>query len=223
MNWDKSWEKVYQTQGYRAKYPSENLIRFIARMYKSLPYEDRKAVKVLEVGCGPGANIWYLAREGFSTYGIDGSESAIQMCRERLELEGLSAEVMGGDITKLPYPDEFFDVVIDVAAIQHNTAENISGILFEIARVLKEGGSLFSLARSSRDYLFGHGRRVAENTYTDIPIGDLEGVGVTHFFTIPEIRRFWGGRFTEVSIEYTERTIENMSHAIAHYIITARK
>ena len=105
MAWDKSWEKVYQTQGYRAKYPNEYLIRFIASSYKSLPSEDRKKVKVLEVGCGPGAEIWYLAREGFSVYGIDGSQAAVQMCQERLKMEGLAAEVETGDIAKLPYPD----------------------------------------------------------------------------------------------------------------------
>ncbi len=48
---------------------------------------DRKAIKILEVGCGPGANLWFMAREGFSVYGIDGSEHAIELARRRLDSE----------------------------------------------------------------------------------------------------------------------------------------
>jgi len=221
-SWDRSWEKVFQEREW-GKYPNEDLIRFIASLYKPLGSEERKRIKVLEVGCGPGAQVWYLAREGFCAYGVDGSETAIQMCKQRLKDEGLSAEVTVGDIVKLPYPEEFFDAVIDVAATQHNTPENIAIIFSEIHRVLKTNGSFFSLMRSTRDYLFGHGREIAENTFTDIPIGDAKGIGVIHFFTIPEIKNLLKGEFKEFTLEYTERTIESMSYAIAHYIVTARK
>lgn len=49
--------------------------------------EDRATIKVLEVGCGPGANIWYLAREGFSVYAVEGSASAIEKAHNRLAAE----------------------------------------------------------------------------------------------------------------------------------------
>jgi SAM-dependent methyltransferase len=222
-SWDKSWGKIYQTQAYGARYPNEDLVRFMAGLYKSLPPEERKKVRVLEVGCGRGANIWYLAREGFSAWGIDGSETAIQMCRQRLEAEGLKAEVSVGDIIELPYPEGFFDVVVDIAAIQHNTPENITRIFSEIHRVLRKNGHLFSLVRSAKDYQFGRGREVAENTFTDIPEGDAKGVGTIHFFTVPEIEGFLKGKFGELKLEYSERTIEGMSRIIAHYIIVATK
>jgi len=220
---DEKWEEVYRTQGYRGRYPNEDLIRFIAGLYKPLGDEEKKKIKILEVGCGPGAEIWYLAREGFSVYGVDGSETAIKLCRERLKSEGLSAEVTVGDMVKLPYADEFFDAVVDVAAIQHNTLENIAKIFSEIHRVLKIDGHFFSLMRSTRDYLLGYGKQIAENTFTDVPVGGARGTGVIHFFAIPEIEGNLKGRFREFNIEHTERTINSMSYAIAHYIVTARK
>jgi len=100
------------------------------------------------------------------------------LCRERLKSEGLSAEVNVGDMVKLPYDGEFFDAVVDVAAIQHNTPENIAKIFSEIHRVLKTDGHFFSLMRSTRDYLLGYGRQIAENTFTDVPVGDARGTGV---------------------------------------------
>lgn len=62
------WDMVFSNQEW-GKYPSEDLIRFIARNFYKV--ENRKNVKILELGCGPGANIWYLAREGFSFCGVD--------------------------------------------------------------------------------------------------------------------------------------------------------
>ena len=220
--WDSKWENIFQEKEW-GKYPNEDLIRFIAGLYKALGDEEKKKIKILKVGCGPGAEIWYLAREGFSTYGVDGSETAIKLCRERLKSEGLSAEVNVGDMVKLPYDGEFFDAVVDVVSIQHNTPENIAKIFSEIHRVLKIDGHFFSLMRSTRDYLCGYGRQIADNTFTDIPVGDARGSGVIHFFTLPEIGGSLKGRFREFNIEYTERTINSMSYAIAHYVVTAQK
>jgi len=213
---------MYQ-KGYGARYPNEELVRFIASLFKNLK-EEKRSIKILEVGCGSGANVWYLAREGFSVYGIDGSKTAVKMCVERLKKEGLKAKIETRDISTLPYPSEYFDIVIDIASIQHNTPNQIKKILVEIYRVLKVGGSFFSLTRSAKDYLFGHGRKIAENTFTDIPLGNAKGVGKIHFFTVPEIKELLAKTgFKEFSVEFTERTVENMARVIAHYIVTDRK
>ena len=37
---------------------------------------DRRSVRLLEVGCGPGGNVWYMAREG---YQVSGDGSAVAM------------------------------------------------------------------------------------------------------------------------------------------------
>jgi len=71
-SWDQVWESVFKQQEW-GKYPGESLIKFVARnFYKN----DRKRVSLLEIGCGPGANIWFMAREGFNVTGIDGSQIA---------------------------------------------------------------------------------------------------------------------------------------------------
>ena len=79
--WDPGWEQIFSSREW-GKYPPEHVIRFIARSFYGVP--DRKEVRLLEPGCGPGANIWFMAREGFTVSGIDGSATSIKQADERL-------------------------------------------------------------------------------------------------------------------------------------------
>ncbi len=78
------WEEIHKKQQW-GTYPSEQVIRFVARNFYK---KEREKVKFLDFGCGAGANTWYLAREGFDVYAFDGSESAINRARFFLESEG---------------------------------------------------------------------------------------------------------------------------------------
>ena len=50
-SFDETWEKIHSTREW-GQYPSESVIRYVARnFYKSNP---RKAVKILDFGCGGG-------------------------------------------------------------------------------------------------------------------------------------------------------------------------
>ena len=108
MNTHDAWEQIHQSKVWGG-YPTEHIIRFMARNYYSL---ERTRVKVLDFGCGAGAHTWYLAREGFDTYAFDISETAVKRLRNRLETEGLRANVIAADGMNMPYEDEFFDVII---------------------------------------------------------------------------------------------------------------
>ena len=110
MSWDPTWEQMFRTRDW-GRYPPEELIRFVARHFFSV--SDRRQVRVLEIGCGTGANIWFLAREGFDAYGIDGSKTAMVKAEQRLQEEGLKAHLQVGDIISLSnfYPPSYFPSV----------------------------------------------------------------------------------------------------------------
>jgi len=36
-------------------------------------------MRVLEVGCGNGANLWFLTFEGYDAFGIDASQAALDV------------------------------------------------------------------------------------------------------------------------------------------------
>ena len=72
-------------------------------MARNFYNSDRSHIRVLDYGCGQGAHTWYLAREGFDTYAFDGSESAGEMTKIRLEREGLKASLKTMDAINLDY------------------------------------------------------------------------------------------------------------------------
>src|SRR5664280_2125454 len=80
------WDKLFGARAW-GQYPSEELIRFVARNFFKV--SDRRAVRILEIGCGPGANIWFMAREGYSASAIDGSATAIKQLTARLVRENI--------------------------------------------------------------------------------------------------------------------------------------
>src|SRR4051812_45766919 len=95
------WERIFRDRESWGRYPPEELIRFVAAHYYSVP--RRHDISFLEVGCGPGAGpSWYLAREGFRLTGIDGSPTAIDKSRARFANEGLDGTFDLGDLTALP-------------------------------------------------------------------------------------------------------------------------
>src|SRR6218665_938871 len=61
------WDEKFRSRSW-GRYPPEDLVRFMGRRFRAA---DKGAVKVLEVGCGPGANLWFMHREGFAVHGID--------------------------------------------------------------------------------------------------------------------------------------------------------
>ena len=73
MNNSKIWEETFVKKEW-GKYPSIPLVKFIASNFYEVA--DRSHIRILEIGCGTGANIWFMAKEGFQVYGIDFSQSS---------------------------------------------------------------------------------------------------------------------------------------------------
>lgn len=137
------WETIFQTRPW-GEYPSEAVIR-------GFPATPRGA-RVLELGCGPGANLWYLSRQGYRVSGIDGSATAIDYALNRAPF----SDLIIGDFTRpLDYPSEHFDAVLDSCALCCvDRVELLVLTLAEAWRVLKPGGKLLSIGftpKTTRD------------------------------------------------------------------------
>jgi len=99
--------------------------------------------RVLEAGCGTGAQTIYLAANSPGAYfvSIDRSVDSLSRAKERLRKAGHTNVIFrSGDIFKLEDEDETFDHVFVCFVLEHLV--DPTGALTELKRVLKEGGTM---------------------------------------------------------------------------------
>ncbi len=144
MKTEEYFEQQFQKNGIaeQRSYPNEPMLRFLS----TLPHGGR----VLEIGCGTGANLWAIAREGFGTFGIDAAPTAIKLCSDTLNSYGVHALLEVGNFRELDFGDGSLDAVIDVQSLQHIADKAV--VLAEVSRVLKPGGKFFSYHFSNANY-----------------------------------------------------------------------
>lgn len=218
------WEGVFATRRW-GSYPAEDLVRFIGRTFRSAA--DKTRVQVLDMGCGPGSNLWYLVREGFTVAGIDGSPTAIRQARERLMAEKLpytapSVDLRVGDFTTLPWPDSTFDVVVDIASLYANPMKTIRATTNEIHRVLKSDGIFFGRMFGTATTGSDSGELIEAGTRSNPTAGPCAGNQIAHFFSRPELEELFA-RFQELSVDQTQRTDRNGEIQIFEWLVSARR
>jgi SAM-dependent methyltransferase len=220
VTWDTVWERVHRDRAW-GRYPPIELVRFVAQHYYDVP--RRADVRFLEAGCGAGANVWYLAREGFSVCGVDGSATAIERARAYLAAEGLDAELRVGDLLlELDrFPAGSLDCVVDVGCVQCHTLADATRLVARFARVLKPGGRLFSLLHARGSHGADQGRELEPGTLTDIRSGQLKGLGVNHFYTEEEARGLYAA-FGDLTVDVLTQTRRNQAERYVHLLVTGR-
>lgn len=138
------WSKY--VQGVSTLYYSRKL-RFddlFAEQYKSLFSLDKsQSLKILEIGCGPGALAGALCRwyPNAKITAIDRDSEFVRFAKEH----EAGIDFLECDITALPFADNFFDVTISNTVAEHIEPAEFYG---EQLRVLKPGG--ICLVLSSR-------------------------------------------------------------------------
>lgn len=100
---------------------------------------DITGKRVVDFGCGSGANSVLLANRGAHVWGIDISEDLLRLAKRRLTVSGRDggATFIAGSAHDMPFPDNSIDVVFGIAILHHLDLDLVSR---EVRRVLKPGG-----------------------------------------------------------------------------------
>ena len=211
---DPIWENEIYGRGQALnRYPFDSVVTFVFR--HAPRHKPRAAVRVLEIGCGAGNNIWFLAREGFQAYGIDGSATAIAHARDRLAYERLAADLRVGDFTELPYDDSLFDLVIDRGALVCVGRSAAARAVAEVARVLAPGGRFFCNPYSSAHTSHRTGLPGPDGLTTGIQSGTVTGVGDLCFYDREAVDALLAG-WSLISCEHVGIAIEDSRGAHVH-------
>lgn len=179
------WEEKYSS-GLAQYYPWDAVVSFI---YHYAPKnKPRHQIKILEVGCGSGPNLWFAAREGFNVTGIDGSNSAIKIVKSRFQSEGLTGEFKVVNFSEdLPFESNNFDLVIDRAAITYCGEKISNKLISEIHRVLSPAGKFFFNPYSDKHGSFLCGENGHDGMTTKIRGGSVMNTGDILFYSKKEI------------------------------------
>jgi SAM-dependent methyltransferase len=113
-------------------------IRHCDVRHLELLFERAKDATVLDYGCATGEFAVRIAPVAKAVYGIDISDVAIEIARERAAKMGLAnTQFLTMDAQATAFPDGMFDLVCGAGILHHLDTRRA---LTEIARVLKPGG-----------------------------------------------------------------------------------
>lgn len=122
--------------------PYKTLQREILQLVEASVPEavNRREIRVLDIGCGPGNFTFALAQAGFSVVGIDAYDALLELAREKRRAEHLPnlafrhADLAQGDT----FREGAFDQTVNIHSLYAHPAPD--QLLKEAHRVLKPGG-----------------------------------------------------------------------------------
>lgn len=180
---------VTETPGTRAS--SEQITRLYTRYkFASLYCKDKD---ILEVACGTGIGLGYLAKIAKRVVGGDIDENNLKFARKHYKNRD-NIEIKILDAHNLPFADETFDVVILYEAIYYLSTP--AKFIIEAKRVLRKGGVLI-ISTANKDW---SGFNPSSYSYK--------------YFSAPELLNFFkSNRFSNIKLygdsPVAEETVKN--------------
>lgn len=141
-NADHRFVDYYERQSLSAS----SSTRFDAVMRRALAVRARfsqptAALKVADVGCGPGVQSLMWAAAGHRVVGIDISAPLVRIAAQRATEARLPASFGVGSATALPFADHSFDIVLAPELLEH--VADWKRCLSEACRILRPGGVVY--------------------------------------------------------------------------------
>jgi len=171
--------------------------------------------RIVDLGCGSGANTALLVNRGAQVWGIDISEDLLRLGRRRLAVSGCpgAATFVAGSAHDLPFPDTSIDVVFGMAILHHVDLDLAAR---EVLRVLKPGGRAIFQEPVRNSAALGLLRRLVPYRAPDIspferPLTDRELGRFAGGFSRCEARAF---ELPPVQAARLFRRLRNRCHAL---------
>lgn len=223
------WTELYQDSRHHTRYPKEEVVQFVCRNFAR-----DGSCRILDLGCGAGRHVIFMAQENIIPYGLDFSPSGVAHTRNWLEKIGRGGKylenIQVGNATDIPYKDEMFDGLICIGVLYYMAAEDIKKAVSEIYRVLRSGGKSLILMRSTDDYRCKSSDAVPTKERNTFIVGErdttrsanCENGMLMHFVERTELEELFQD-FQSVTIDRITITHDNESYADDDFLITCVK
>jgi uridylate kinase, putative len=111
-----------------------NILDNLTNFYRALIIKIfLKPKNALDVGCGTGRLVYWLRFLGVDAFGIEISQDALELADKKIE-----PFLKVGDMTKIPYPEGSFDLVLSYDVLEHIERSKIKKAVSETIRVAKK-------------------------------------------------------------------------------------
>ncbi len=198
------WDSIYQQGRMLNRYPYDSVVSFIFKYGK-------KGQKVLELGCGAGANLWFAAREGFEIIGTDFSQASLDYARARFKQENLQGEFIHCAFPEVPVAENSIDLAVDRTALCCISIEALDKTLFNLKQALKPDAYFLTQSYTPK-----------YSAYHSPYEGTLKGVGSLSFLSQAEIEEVYGRYFNILSLQevVSTQTLPHKELILSEWIIT---
>jgi SAM-dependent methyltransferase len=144
--------KLYDTdyflkdcEGYREFTAPKRNFYPSKRLQKALEYTDVKSgMRVLDVGCGRGEALVWLAQQGAEVWGVDYAFAALhlsQAATQRMDVRlRSSCHLTAANARCLPFMPKSFDRVLMLDIVEHLYPWELRQAFLEVQRVIKPNG-----------------------------------------------------------------------------------
>lgn len=145
---EKNGKESYNHEGSRNERANNKLAYFLE---SGINFREKD--RILEAGCGDGAILFsIMSHFKVEGYGIDFSETAKAIAFKKMRETEMCFDYQLGDVSNLPYSDNFFDTVISLGVIEHFT--NPKNAMDEMFRVVKNKGQVVLMTPNSFSFGF---------------------------------------------------------------------
>jgi ubiquinone/menaquinone biosynthesis C-methylase UbiE len=145
MTQQSKWDEEYKSNRLvtGSNEPQNDFKRFVKYLRKKCEVEI-DGLRVLDLGSGTGKNSIYLAENGAIATGIEFSQTAINIAKERSKENSLNTNFIQKSFGEsFPFKDNSFDLTLDIMSSNSLTEGEREVYLREVHRVLKPGGYFF--------------------------------------------------------------------------------
>ncbi|MDD5929206.1 MAG: class I SAM-dependent methyltransferase [Spirochaetales bacterium] len=205
MGFSKEWETAYSKNTHLSVWPWSHVISLTHR-YCDL----HEGMKVLELGCGAGANVPYFISLGVDYYGLEGSETMVRKLSEQFFQN--NCHFAQADFTKSFFFENLYnnggvDVIIDRSSVTHNSTEDIKKVVELSKKYLKCGGIYIGMDWFSTENEFFKNKQYKADVIDSNTLVFKEGyfneLGNVHFSDEKHIREI----FKDFRIEFLEHKL----------------
>lgn len=132
----KTYDDVYRESGYYwGKEPND----LCKRTLDFFPAESRDGKTLIDLGCGEGRDVVRFARNGISVTGVDASAEGLKKAEGWLKEEGLTAELVKGDINTFSF-DMKYDFIYSSGSLTFSAPGKRDSLFSKFRENTSDGG-----------------------------------------------------------------------------------